>query len=300
MQGISMAQSEKAEEILEKPHLTEEQAGQLVERLYGLKVKSVKPLDSYYDMNFYVTVDGPAPWAHGYTLKVTNGTESKNEDLIEAQNKMMAFLADRGFPVPRVVPNLQGRDMSLEQLLKNENVSYSHNIVRLLTYLPGTVYHNVPVTHHLAYEAGAFLAKVQKALRDFSHPALHRPDFVWSLRYVPSLEKHLHCLKEDPHVDIIREIIQAFREKVLPRMDDLQQGYESVRALTPAEWDVLYYCVAARALQSYVLGHYTASLHPENTEYLMFTAGSVWKFIELWWGTPKEEIYKQWRNIQNN
>ncbi|XP_019636202.1 PREDICTED: hydroxylysine kinase-like isoform X2 [Branchiostoma belcheri] len=363
-----MAQSEKAEEILEKPHLTEEQAGQLVERLYGLKVKSVKPLDSYYDMNFYVTVDGPAPWAHGYTLKVTNGTESKNEDLIEAQNKMMAFLADRGFPVPRVVPNLQGRDMSLEQLLKNENVSYSHNIVRLLTYLPGTVYHNVPVTHHLAYEAGAFLAKVQKALRDFSHPALHRPDFVWSLRYVPSLEKHLHCLKEDPHVDIIREIIQAFREKVLPRMDDLQQGvmhgdfneqnvlveedpvtpseyrvcglldyggiivdpyifdlaialmyfmsvvlkdpfsfggqlvagYESVRALTPAEWDVLYYCVAARALQSYVLGHYTASLHPENTEYLMFTAGSVWKFIELWWGTPKEEIYKQWRNIQNN
>ncbi|XP_078692772.1 hydroxylysine kinase-like isoform X4 [Branchiostoma floridae x Branchiostoma belcheri] len=298
--GISMAQSEKAEEILEKPHLTEEQAGQLVERLYGLKVKSVKPLDSYDDMNFYVTIDGPAPWAHGYTLKVMNGTDSKNEDLIEAQNKMMTFLADRGFPVPRVVPNLQGRDMSLQQLLKKDNGSYSHNIVRLLTYLPGTVYHNAPITHHLAYEAGAFLAKVHKALKNFSHPALHRPDFVWSLKCLPSLEKYLHCLKEERHIEINREIIQAFREKVLPRMDDLQQGFESVRALTPAEWDVLYYCVVARASQSYVLGHYTASIHPQNTEYLMVTAGSVSKFIDMWWGTPKEEIYKQWRNIQNN
>ncbi|XP_078655616.1 hydroxylysine kinase-like isoform X1 [Branchiostoma floridae x Branchiostoma belcheri] len=125
-----MAQSEKAEESLEKPHLTEEQAGQLVERLYGLKVKSVKPLDSYYDMNFYVTVDGPAPWAHGYTLKVTNGTESKNEDLMEAQNKMMTFLADRGFPVPKVVPNLQGRDMSLQQLLKKDNGFFSSSLAQ--------------------------------------------------------------------------------------------------------------------------------------------------------------------------
>ncbi|XP_078615663.1 hydroxylysine kinase-like isoform X1 [Branchiostoma floridae x Branchiostoma japonicum] len=365
--GISMAQSEKAEEILEKPHLTEEQAGQLVETLYGLKVTSLKPLDSYDDLNFYVKVDGPAAWAHGYTLKVMNGTDSKNGDLIEAQNQMMTFLADRGFPVPRIVPNLQGADMSLEQLLKKDNGSTSHNIVRLLTYLPGTVYHNVPVTKRLAYDAGAFLAKIHEALRDFSHPALHRPEFVWSLKCLPSLENYLHCLKEERHKDINKEIIQAFREKVLSRMDDLPQGvmhgdfndlnvlveedpvtpseyrvcglldygdaivnpyvfdlaialmyfmsvvkdpitfgghlvagFESVRPLTPAEWDVLYYCVVARASQSYVLGRYTASIHPQNTEYLMVTAGSVWKFIDMWWQTPKEEIYKQWRDIQKS
>eukprot|EP00058_Branchiostoma_floridae_P009086 XP_002594574.1 hypothetical protein BRAFLDRAFT_77546 [Branchiostoma floridae] len=270
-----MAQSEKAEEILEKPHLTEEQAGQLVETLYGLKVTSLKPLDSYDDLNFYVKVDGPAAWARGYTLKVMNGTDSKNG-------------------------------------------------------------------------------------------ALHRPEFVWSLKCLPSLENYLHCLKEERHKDINREIILAFREKVLSRMDDLPHGvmhgdfndlnvlveedpvtpseyrvcglldygdaivnpyvfdlaialmyfmsvvkdpitfgghlvagFESVRPLTPAEWDVLYYCVVARASQSYVLGHYTASIHPQNTEYLMVTAGSVWKFIDMWWQTPKEEIYKQWRDIQN-
>ncbi|XP_035665858.1 hydroxylysine kinase-like [Branchiostoma floridae] len=302
--GISMAQSEKAEEILEKPHLTEEQAGQLVETLYGLKVTSLKPLDSYDDLNFYVKVDGPAAWARGYTLKVMNGTDSKN-----------------GGEFPKLV---------------------FYNICLPLIFLD--CFH-----------------------QDFSHPALHRPEFVWSLKCLPSLENYLHCLKEERHKDINREIILAFREKVLSRMDDLPHGvmhgdfndlnvlveedpvtpseyrvcglldygdaivnpyvfdlaialmyfmsvvkdpitfgghlvagFESVRPLTPAEWDVLYYCVVARASQSYVLGHYTASIHPQNTEYLMVTAGSVWKFIDMWWQTPKEEIYKQCRDIQKS
>ncbi|CAH1253573.1 HYKK [Branchiostoma lanceolatum] len=287
-------------------------------------------------------------------------------DVFEAQTALMTLLADKGFPVPQIVPNLRGDVMSLETLRKNDNGDCSENIVRLLTYLPGTVYHNVPMTFPLAYDAGVFLGKVQEALKDFSHPSLHRPDYAWNLTGLTSLDKYLHCLHDDrPVKEKIRKIVQTFGEKVLSRIDELPQGvvhgdftdmnvlveeesthpgkyricglldfgdvvvnphvfdlaialmhvmsvvtdpiafgghflagFESIRALTPAEWDVLYYCVIARASQSYVLGHYTASIHPQNTEYLMVTAGSVWKFIDMWWGTPKEEIYKQWRDVK--
>ncbi|XP_078615744.1 hydroxylysine kinase-like isoform X8 [Branchiostoma floridae x Branchiostoma japonicum] len=308
-----MDQTDSTGEIVEKPSLTEEQATRLAERLYGFKVETLRPLDSYDDLNFHVIVDGDNSSPHGYTLKVTNGTDSQHEDVFEAQNQMMTFLADKGLPVPQAVPNLLGDVMSLENLRRSDNGGCSENLVRLLTYLPGTVYHNVPMTLALAYEAGVFLAKVQEALKDFSHPALHRPNYTWSLAGVASLEKYTHCLHDDRAKEIITKIVQTFAKKVLPRMDELPQvrdpivfgghflaGFESVRPLTPAEWDVLYYCVVARASQSYVLGRYTASIHPQNTEYLMVTAGSVWKFIDMWWQTPKEEIYKQWRDIQKS
>ncbi|XP_066278944.1 hydroxylysine kinase-like isoform X1 [Branchiostoma lanceolatum] len=365
-----MDQTDSTGETVEKPSLTEEEARRLIEERYGFKVKSLRPMNSYIDLNFHVKVEDDVSWPYGYTLKVTNGTFSRNRDVFEAQTQMTTFLEHKGFPVPQAVPNLRGEVMSLESLRGNDNGPCSENMVRLSTYLPGSILYDVPMTLSLAYDSGVFLAKVQEALQDFFHPALRRPDNLWSLAGLPSLVKYLHCLKDERIKDEIRKIVHTFGEKVLSRMDELPQGavhgdfndqnvlveeepthpgkyricglldfdliifnpyvfdlavglmylmsavrdpndpitfgghflagFESVRALTPVEWDVLYYCVVARALQSYVFGHHTASIYPENREYLMVTAGGLWKLIDRWWGTPKEEIYKQWRDIQKS
>ncbi|XP_078588985.1 hydroxylysine kinase-like [Branchiostoma floridae x Branchiostoma japonicum] len=366
-----MDQTDNTRTTVEKPSLTEEEATQLIERRYGFKVESLRPMNSYVDLNFYVKVaDNNLSWPHGYTLKVTNSTYSKNGDLFVAQTKMMTFLAHKGFPVPQAVPNLRGEVMSLESLPGNNYGRCSENMVRLLTYLPGSIYYDVPMTLSIAYDAGVFLAKVQEALQDFSHPALHRPVMLWSLVSLPSLDKYLHCLTDNRVKGEIGKMVQTFEEKVLSRIDELPQGavhgdfndqnvlveedptdpgkhricglldfdliiynpyvfdlaiglmylmsvvrdpddpitfgghflagYESVRPLTPVERDVLYYCVVARMLQSYVYGHHTASMYPENREYLLVTAGGLWKLIDRWWGTPKAEIYRQWRDIQKS
>ena len=56
---------------------------ELIEKLYGLEVKTIKELSSYDDKNFLVTVSHrwsndniKELWPHGYVFKVLNYTDS--------------------------------------------------------------------------------------------------------------------------------------------------------------------------------------------------------------------------------
>ena len=66
-----------------KPQTNDDTARHLVEKLYGLKVKSVKELDSYDDRNYMVTVEQEHnnPYIekvdpNGYILKILNSMDS--------------------------------------------------------------------------------------------------------------------------------------------------------------------------------------------------------------------------------
>ena len=77
------------EEILQsgqevRPEMTVDTAVSLVQRLYGLKVKSIQELDSYLDKNYLVVAETQFDNPHieevcgdGYVLKVLNSVESK-------------------------------------------------------------------------------------------------------------------------------------------------------------------------------------------------------------------------------
>ncbi|XP_070531763.1 hydroxylysine kinase-like [Ptychodera flava] len=73
-------------------------------------------------------------------------------------------------------------------------------------------------------------------------------------------------------------------------------GYLSVYPLSALERELLYYCIAGRVSQSVTLGMYFATLDPSN-RYALSTQKPGWKFLEIWWSTPKVEVEQRWENI---
>ena len=71
-----------------RPELSQEDASQLVEKLYGVKVKSISEQNSYDDKNYMVqlqqTWNNPhikTLWPHGYVFKVLNSMDSQKKHI---------------------------------------------------------------------------------------------------------------------------------------------------------------------------------------------------------------------------
>lgn len=148
-------------------------AASLARDLYGLDaVASMLP--SERDQNFLlITAAGGR-----YVLKIANATEPR--EMLEAQNDAMAHVAaDRVAFCPRVLPTIAGDTIGV--------APGDAHLVRLVTYVPG-----VPLaesgrrTPALLESLGRAIGRLDEALADFDHPAIHR-DFHWDLARAASV-----------------------------------------------------------------------------------------------------------------
>ncbi|XP_046577796.1 hydroxylysine kinase-like [Haliotis rubra] len=73
-------------------------------------------------------------------------------------------------------------------------------------------------------------------------------------------------------------------------------GYESIRQLTPVEWDVIFVCIAGRLAQSLTLGAHANFLEPENT-YVLTTSKKGWPLLRKFWSQPRDSILSRWKKI---
>ncbi|XP_067871409.1 hydroxylysine kinase [Heterodontus francisci] len=221
-----MSSTEKT--VLIKPSLSEAQAVELVGRLYGLKVSSVRPMPSYDDQNFHIMVSesqGTEDHSKSYVLKVMNTVDSQNADLIEAQTRFMMFLNEKGFPSSTPIPTIDGKIMSLETIDCGEE--YKTHMVRLLTYLPGTPLSKIPAGPHILYKVGQTLAQMSQVHEEFQHPtqkSLQRQDFIWSLSNTHMLDKYLYAVEEGSNRRVVEQIIQQFKEKILPNLSKFRKS----------------------------------------------------------------------------
>ncbi|XP_078388656.1 hydroxylysine kinase-like isoform X2 [Cetorhinus maximus] len=209
--------------VLNNPSLSEAQAVEMVERLYGLKVSSVQPMPSYIDQNFHILVSESqeiGDHSKSYVLKVMNAVDSQDTDLIEAQTRAMMFLNEKGFPSPTPIPAIDGKIMSLETI--GQGNECRQHMIRMLTYLPGVPFAKLTLTHRTLYRMGRTIAQMDKALHEeFQHPttkSLHREGFRWNLSNLHLLEKYLHELEEGDTRLIVQQVIQQFKEKILPNL----------------------------------------------------------------------------------
>jgi len=146
------------------PGFDVESAIRLAEKLFGLRV-AAQILPSERDQNFVLTCET----GEKFVLKIANALESL--PLLEAQNAALDHLQKRVSFCPRVVANVNGETIGRE----------GDNYVRLITYLPGTpLAHATPCSPALLRDLGRKLGRLDRALADFDHRALHR-DFHWDL-----------------------------------------------------------------------------------------------------------------------
>ncbi|XP_067829353.1 hydroxylysine kinase-like [Heptranchias perlo] len=221
-----MSSTEKT--VLIKPSLSEAQAVELVGQLYDLKVSSVQPLPSYIDQNFHILVSetkGTGDHSNGYILKVLNTVDSQDADLVEAQTRIMTFLNKKGFPSPTTIPTVDGKIMSLETIDCGQE--YKTHMVRLLNYLPGIPLAKIPPGPQILYKAGRTLAQMDKVLEEFQHPtlkSLQRDDYLWSLSNTHLLVKYLYAVEEGSNRQVVEQIIQQFKEKILPNLSRFRKS----------------------------------------------------------------------------
>ena len=82
-----------------RPALTKPTAIEIIERLYGLKVKSITEQNSYDDKNYKISVEDEwcnkhmeELWPHGYVFKILNAMDSPKKHVGQCNLKKLKYI----------------------------------------------------------------------------------------------------------------------------------------------------------------------------------------------------------------
>ncbi|HEY6977076.1 MAG TPA: aminotransferase class III-fold pyridoxal phosphate-dependent enzyme [Chitinophagaceae bacterium] len=186
----------------------------LAKKYYELDT-SAEALTGEYEFNFLLTTPGGTR----YIFKAASDEHSY--DFFDAQVKIVQHLsasevADKFF---RYIPNTEGKPITV---IKHAG----RNIyLRLLTFLPGTFWMNVPErSYALHLSLGDFLGRMDKALENFSHPAMHR-HYVWDISNAADANSKLHCIRDHERRRIAGYFLLQFETEILPVISSLRHAY---------------------------------------------------------------------------
>ena len=170
-------------------------------------------LPGYVDQNFRLTTGG----GEEFVVKVM----SIDGPTLVAQNEVLTGLADRGFPVPRVVPNRSGE--SVTKVLTEAGEARS---LRVLTFLQGRFYADVAADNQgeaLWRDFGRLLGGMDVALQDFDYPsagAIHRWDLAHGYIVCTGLVEHLG----GDQAALVGHFLEYYRLNVLPLLGKLPRS----------------------------------------------------------------------------
>jgi Ser/Thr protein kinase RdoA (MazF antagonist) len=193
------------------PGLAPDEVAALVSRLYGIH-GSVKPLAGERDQNCCVeTADGTR-----YVVKISNPSESVS--VVDFQIAALEHIArvSPDLPVPRVVRTLVGRTRDTVTLAGGVKAT-----VRMLTYLDGIQIRETPRTAAQRRAMGTFLAKLNLALRDFSHPSATH-DLLWNVSAAHRLTAKFDAIDDVPRRALVESFMKRFTDQVLPRLSSVR------------------------------------------------------------------------------
>lgn len=248
------------------PNVPTERLVELARDQFGLS-GTVRLLDSERDLNALVeTGDGR------YTLKVANAAEAAGT--LDFESAALAHIAatDPGLPVPRVVPTLGGEHTGT---LDFDGV---HHQVRALTFLPGEPVPTGILPREVNSAVGSLLARLQRSLRGFFHPAAGRR-LLWDARRAEEVAGWVESLPDPGSRELVKRILVQKAPATLPKLaalpsqvvhNDFHRDNLLIDPQDPTRLsgildfgDALH---ASRAQDLAVAGAYAALEHPDPLE----------------------------------
>ncbi|AUZ58564.1 Aminotransferase [Pseudomonas sp. XWY-1] len=173
-----------------------EQARQIAARYFGVEASAVKRLISERDHNFHLQgTDG------AYVLKIAHPAEDRMLANFQSAALLHVEQRDPGLHVQRVIRALDGRS---ELALEFEGQT---RIVRMVSYLEGTLLRHAPVSLEQQFNLGVELARLGVALRDFEHPSADHM-LLWDIQHAERLR---------PMFDVFEPVHRAWVEEALER-----------------------------------------------------------------------------------
>jgi 4-aminobutyrate aminotransferase-like enzyme len=200
---------------LTPPRFPEQAVKRMVKQLYGLDPESIEPLDSELDLNFYLQ----EKTGREFVFKIAHSQLQR--DKLEAQHQAMKHMKmhHKTLKCQEVCQTLKG-----EEIVSIESPSGTTHLVRMVTFLPGTVFADLQ-DHppELLENLGQVLAEMDKAFENFYHPALHRY-YRWDLRNIPDLEAYAGDIKNLPEQRLVKYFLQQFKTFVVPVFPKLRRS----------------------------------------------------------------------------
>ncbi len=170
------------------PSITASEALAAAKRDYGI-LGTIAALPSERDQNFLLTDAAGGK----FVLKVANLNDPP--ELLEFQNQAMRRVQSSPVEcrVQQVVRSLGGSDITG---IRNSRTGTDH-CVRLLTWIDGELLAACTSRGSGLFESiGASMARIDAALCDFSHPAMHRV-LQWNLRLAGMAQENAALLPHD-------------------------------------------------------------------------------------------------------
>ncbi|MFF6804531.1 phosphotransferase [Streptomyces sp. NPDC012616] len=192
--------------------LTAAEAERIAAEYYGFRA-AARRLDGERDDNFRLRGED------GVTrlMKVTHPAE--DPEVTDFHTRVLEHLADSdpGLPVQRLVPTLSG---SLRLTITTQDGAL--RAARMTTYLQGRLLHTVtPTQRPLLREIGRTLARLNRALRTFTHPAAFQPH-LWDLQHAHLLRKMTGDIPPGPRRDLLLACLDRFDNVVRPALPALR------------------------------------------------------------------------------
>jgi len=184
--------------------LSEEDACMIAYETFGLQAHA-KKLTGERDENFRIISDDG-----DYVLKV--GPPLEDHDITDLSSQALLHLENTApdLPCPRILPARDGRWITV--IADAEGRSRN---VRLLTYLPGRPLFETSRSGVQRAQCGQLAAALTLALRDFRHPAAHRP-LVWDLQHAPKLAPLVDLLDDAGQRRFAAEFLDTHSETIQP------------------------------------------------------------------------------------
>ncbi|MCH6558803.1 aminotransferase class III-fold pyridoxal phosphate-dependent enzyme [candidate division KSB1 bacterium] len=198
---------------MNNPNFSERDAVKIVREKFDL-VATVSQLPSELDQNFLVK----DKTGRKFVLKIGNAEEQK--ETLDFQNKVMEFLAKNNPPIvcPQIVPSISG-----EKITTVSGADGFPHYVRLVAYIPGQ--RLVDIKRHspeLLSSIGRYLGNLDKALTEFSHPAMNRK-LIWDIKHaIETVSSQLGDIENPKQRKLVEGFLQEFEQKVVPILPDLR------------------------------------------------------------------------------
>lgn len=187
------------------PAINAPMAAEIAQRFYGIS-GDVRSLTAEKDANFLITL----PCGEQALLKITNAVEDRAVTDMQTAALMHLATTDPTLPVQRICTSLNG---NASETIKGED-GQTH-VVRLITYLGGTILSGATAGPGLHHELGAFLARVTLGLRGFFHPAAGHV-LQWDIKQAGRLRPMLETVQDTDLRKRLTATLNRFDENIAP------------------------------------------------------------------------------------
>jgi Ser/Thr protein kinase RdoA (MazF antagonist) len=196
------------------PVFSEDEAAALGRRYFGIAGTATR-LTSERDANFRLrTATGES-----YVLKVANPAEEPLVTNLQTQALLHVAVHDPDLPVQRVIKNVAGTH---EEILRD--AAGRPMVLRLFSYLEGEPLHQVPRSVAQRRSLGRNLARLTRALSNFTHAATHH-DLQWDIKHASRLWQLLTYIEASDRRRLVERILRNFDDFVGPAISRLRTQF---------------------------------------------------------------------------